>query len=223
MIARNLLLTAGLLCLPLAGKAHYLWIESETPTEARVYFGEFVEDVREKAGGRLDEREKLEGKLAVADKATALKFEKKPDHFAVKLEQPSGWLLVQDLADGVKDWTKSDIGIVKPMFYARAAVANKPAPAKSALLLDILPTGQDANQLRVVFKDQPLANAKVLVSAPNLWMQELKTDDAGQVKISTPFPGRYVIEVIHKERTPGEFEGKAYEAIRHRATYSQVY
>lgn len=223
MIARNLLLTAGILCLPLAGKAHYLWIESEKPTEARVYFGEFVEAVREKAGGRLDEREKLEGKLALADKSTPLKFDKQPDHFAVKLDQPTGWLLVQDLTDGVKDWTKSDIGIVKPMFYARAAVANKPTPAKPALLLDILPVGEDPNQLRVVFKDQPLAKAKVLVSAPNLWMQELQTDEAGHVKISTPFPGRYVIEVIHKERTPGEFEGKAYEAIRHRATYSQVY
>ena len=223
MITRPLLLAAGLLCLPLVGKAHYLWIESETPTEARVYFGEFIEDVREIAGGRLDEREKLTGKQVAGDKTTPLAFEKKADHFAVKLDAPTGWLLVQDVADGVKDWTKSEIGIVKPMFYARAAVANKPAPAKPALLLDILPTGTDANELRVVFKEQPLPNAKVIVAAPNLWMQELKTDEKGVVKISTPFPGRYVVEVIHKERTPGEFEGKPYEAIRHRVTYSQKY
>ena len=32
------------------------------------------------------------------------------------------------------------------------------------------------------------------------------------------WPGRYVLEMIHVEKTPGEFEGTAYEALRHRST-----
>lgn len=214
----------GLLCVPLVARAHYLWIESDTPSDARVYFGEIAEGVREKAGGRLDERDAIQGRLERADQsASPIALSKKADHFAIGSQEGTGWLLVQDLAGEVKDWTKSDIGIVKPMFYARAAIANKLTPAQPSLALDILPDPTNPKTLRVYFKQQPLPNAKVLVYAPNQWMQELQADASGDVKISTPWPGRYVLDVIYKERVPGEFQGKQYEAIRHRVTFSLTY
>lgn len=213
------------LCLPpLWAQAHYLWIESPTADEARVYFGEFNEGVREKAGGRLDERDAREGWLIKPDGTReALSFTKKEDHFAVHPPAKNGWLLVQDLTNEVKDWTSSDIGIVKPMFYARAAVAGKLEAAEPTLALDLIPDAKDAHVLRVFFQKKPLAKAKVMVHAPNQWSQELQANDAGEVTIATPWPGRYVIEVIHKEREEGTFAGQAYEAVRHRVTFSHVY
>jgi hypothetical protein len=34
--------------------AHYLWIEPDAARHARLYFGEYQENLREKSGGRLD-------------------------------------------------------------------------------------------------------------------------------------------------------------------------
>lgn len=222
-MTKHLLTICALAFWPVLSHAHYLWIESEEGEPARISFGEFNEGVREKAGGRLDERAALEGR-AVRDGGAVepLRFEKKADHFSAKVTG-AGWLLVEDLTCEVKDWTASDIGIVKPKFYARAAIEGALTPAEPALALDILPVGQDARTLRVLFKGKPLAKAKVMVHAPNQWSQELATNEIGELTIKTPWPGRYVVEVIHKERVAGEFEGKAYEAVRHRVTFSHVY
>ena len=223
-LQRSLLPLLGLICLPLAARAHYLWIESDSPAESRVYFGEVAEGVREKAGGRLDERDATQAQLEQEGKAaTPLSLAKKDDHFLISAKDATGWIVVQDLTSPVKDWTKSDIGIVKPMFYARAAVANKPTAAKPTLTLDVIADPAKPQEVQVFFKQQPLPKAKVLVSAPNSWTKELEADDSGKVTIATPWPGRYVVEVIYKERVPGEFQGTKYEAIRHRATLTHSY
>ncbi|HWL54722.1 MAG TPA: hypothetical protein VNQ90_19935 [Chthoniobacteraceae bacterium] len=220
----RLLSAIALLSLSVCVQAHYLWIESDHEGEARIYFGEYNEGVKEKAGGRLDERDRMEGQLVAPDQAASpLRLVKKADHFVARTGK-SGWLLVSDVTNEVKDWRKSDIGIVKPMFYARAAVGNQPLPdARPTLALDLIPDAAHPQNLRVYFNKKPLPKAKVIVTAPNLWMQELQCDQEGRVSISTPWPGRYVIEVIYKERKPGQFNGVAYEAIRHRVTYSQNY
>ncbi len=209
--------------LPLVGQAHYLWIESDGPAVARIYFGEFDQGLREKAGGRLDERDAIEGWLRQADgPSESLTFTKQRDCFSAH-PVSAGWIVVQDLTNEVKNWTANGIGIVKPMFYARAATDNRLAPAQPVTTLDIIPDRKQPQALRVFFKKQPLAKAKVMVHAPNEWSKELQTNANGEVTISTPWPGQYVIEVIHRELTPGKFEGNPYEAIRHRATFSHVY
>jgi hypothetical protein len=219
---RILALTLALVCSPALARAHYLWIESESDSEARIYFGEFNEGVRERAGGRLDERERLTGRVVDARGAHALALQKRTDHFAARLAGGTGWILADDLAGEVKDWRANDLGIVKPMFYARAAAANRVGPATPALALDILPVAEAPQSFQVFLRGRPLAGAKLFVYAPNLWMQELRADEQGRVAIATPWTGRYVLDVIHLERQPGEFQGRAYEAVRHRATYSFV-
>ena len=213
-----------LLSLPALARAHYVWIESESTRDVRIYFGEFNEGVREKAGGRLDERAALEAWLERAKPGSEpLRLTKRSDHFSAPLDHGAGWLLARDVASEVKDYRKSDLGIVKPMFYARAAVANHAStPARPSLELDILPVAGEPGSFQVYFAGQPLAKAKVLVYAPNLWMQELKTDSRGRLTPKTPWPGRYVLDVVHKEAKPGEFKGQHYDAVRHRMTYSFV-
>lgn len=221
-MTRSTLLALALLLSPALARAHYLWIESETDAEARVFYGEFNEGVREQAGGRLDERETLTARVEDAGGRRALALRKRADHFAARLERGPGWILADDLAGEVRDWRASDLGIVKPMFYARAAVANRVVAAQPALTLDILPVAGAGQAFQVFFRGRPLAGAKLLVYAPNQWMQELRADDAGRLAIATPWTGRYVLDVIHLEREPGAFRGQAYEAVRHRATYSFV-
>lgn len=212
----------ALLSLPALARAHYVWIESDSPTAARLYFGEYNEGVREKAGGRLDERAALEAWLEQPDgRKQALDLVKNPDHFSAS-SSGAGWLLAVDRASEVKDYRKQEIGIVKPMFYARAALGNKPSSARPSLELDILPVPGKPGSLGVFFAGKPLAGAKVHVYAPNLWMQELKSDENGRLTPLTPWPGRYVLDVIHKQAKPGKFKGQPYEAIRHRMTYSFV-
>src|SRR5688572_31009602 len=93
----NIIIVLCLLALPALAKAHYLWIESEA-REARVYFGEFNEGLREKAGGRLDERAALRAWLEPpTGPRRPLKLTKKSDHFAASSEQDSGWLVAEDL------------------------------------------------------------------------------------------------------------------------------
>jgi hypothetical protein len=219
------LLRAALLSLmlPAVAQAHYVWIESETNKEARLYFGEFNEGVREKAGGRLEERAALEAWAEFPqDAKQVLELLKRPDHFAVRLDKANGWVLAVDTKSEVKDYRKNRLGIVKPMFYARTAIGNQLAAAVPSLTLDILPVPGDAKAVQVFFAGRPLPNAKVSVYAPNLWMQELQADAQGKLTPSTPWPGRYVLDVIHEEAKPGEFNGKGYESLRHRMTLSFV-
>ncbi|NUN92812.1 MAG: DUF4198 domain-containing protein [Verrucomicrobiae bacterium] len=207
-----------------AAQAHFLWIESETPTEAKVYYGEFAEGLREKAGAKLEERGACRVFLDRAQQPESpLSCSKMEDHFLARFQSANGWILVQDLEGEVKDWRKHSLGIVKPVYYARAAVANRASAPHAKMTLDILPEANALQRLQVLFRDKPLPGAKVAVYAPNSWMRELRTDSEGRVTISTPWSGRYVVEVIHKENRRGEWRGKAYEAIRHRATFSHVY
>lgn len=225
MKATHLLRAAifSLLGVPALAQAHYVWIESETNAEARVYFGEYNEGVREKAGGRLEERAKLEAWSERSDQSRrSLELLERTDHYAVQLDEQAGWVLAIDAKSEVKDYRKHRLGIVRPMFYARTAIANQGAAARPTLQLDILPVPGDPKAVQVFFDGRPLAAAKVSVYAPNLWMQELQSDAQGKLTPATPWPGRYVLDVVHEEAKPGELNGQRYEAVRHRMTLSFV-
>ncbi|MGH8611840.1 MAG: hypothetical protein ACREYF_07295 [Gammaproteobacteria bacterium] len=213
-----LLMLSALLC-----RAHYLWIEPQGTGAIGVYFGEYQEGLKEQSGGRLDERAGLEGSQKGQGRSSeALHFEKKQDHFLTKIDPKAEWILVQDTANPVKDWSDFDIGIVKPMFYTRAAAADRLRPAAPVLTLDVLPVAGRVDEVQVFFRQAPLPKAKVFVYAPNQWLQDLKTDGSGKVRIQTPWPGRYVVDVVYNEPAPGEFKGAPYRSIRHRATLSFV-
>src|SRR5882672_4623995 len=74
--------TAALLSFGLIGSAaaHSIWVEREGDGRARIYFGEFDENLREASPGLLD-RLKPEAKVAGSDKA--LKVDKQAGFFAV--------------------------------------------------------------------------------------------------------------------------------------------
>ena len=210
------------------------------------YFGEFHEFLREETGGRLDEREGLNVWMVDSDgKKQAVKLEKKTNFFQalVKPEKPGRCNIVaNDLKTEVKDGTKSDsIGIMyKPMFYARTQflsfeagrVSEKEAEITDILDLDIIPITShldpvngtispkvgDEVVLQVLFKGQPLEKAKPFAYSPIGWVKELRTNPKGITRFTPLWAGTYVIDCVYLEKVSGQFNGKKYEGIRHRAT-----
>lgn len=212
-------LCTTLLSLAPATFAHYLWIERDGE-RVRVYFGE-VNEVREQSPGRLDEivAPRL---LAIAGDGTGreLPVERRRGSFAAAGARAAEGLVATEARYAVQDWTRSGIGVVKPMFYARASAwpARSQPPASAAMRLDVRPVSGTADAVEVLFDGKPLAAAKVVVHAPNGWDQEQKADEQGRASVSMPWRGQYVVEVVHEEAAAGEFEGKHFEAMRHRAT-----
>lgn len=198
--------------------AHYLWIE-RSGSNATVYFGEYEEAARERSPGRLDEIPGPMARSGVGPAAKTLALQKHANGFAFpSLTSTPQPLLVEETAVGVKDWSASGIGVVKPYFYARnqsqQVIASEPATT-----LDILPM-RERGLFRVYFQGQPLPKAAVKIVAPNTWAQEGRTDGEGLVRL--PLPGQYIVQVIHLEPGNGEYEGKTYQAKRHRATLTFV-
>ncbi|GAA5142385.1 hypothetical protein GCM10023213_28240 [Prosthecobacter algae] len=203
--------------------AHYLWIEAAADgLSAKIFFGEYQEDVREIKGGRLDEMIRRETFVTgTRGGKESVEAQTNQDHFLVSATSPVSGFLTQKLDYEVKDWRKSGIGIVKPMFYARAWVPGSALP-KPELKLDITPADKEGKSVLVSFNGQPLAKAKVNVHAPNLWSRELETNQDGTLAIPTPWSGSYVIEVIYLEKAAGSYQSIEYEALRHRSTFTVV-
>jgi hypothetical protein len=218
LLVAAFVLTGWAAVLPAA--AHYIWIERDETPHARLYFGEYQEQEREISGGRLDE---IKGPrtwlLDESGKRQEIKGARKANHFDLGvIPNRASPVIAEELGYDVQNWSKHNIGVVKPMFYARFSPLLRRAIPKPELMLDILPENGTPNSFTVYFRNAPLAKARVMVYAPNFWMQEHPTDENGNVKITTPWPGQYVLEVINVEKQSGEFQGQKFEAFRHRAT-----
>jgi hypothetical protein len=57
---------------------------------------------------------------------------------------------------------------------------------------------------------------------PPKWEKPLETDEQGQITVSTPWSGRYVLEVVYFEQKPGESAGQQFDRSRHISTLSFV-
>ncbi|HYG18620.1 MAG TPA: DUF4198 domain-containing protein [Ohtaekwangia sp.] len=214
--------------------AHYIWIElgsapqTGKSLEVRIYYGEFNEGVREISGGRLEELDGIVAWVIGPDgKQTKLNISIEEKYFKTSFvpDQPGQYLIqAVNTVRPVVDWSKFDIGVVRPVYYTTKEVAvgnakNTPPtfeiPGDAAV---VIASTREKNTFRILFKGQPLANAKVLFHAPNEWSKELKTDDKGLVSFTPIGSGQYIVECIYAEKVPGNFKGTAYEAIRHRGT-----
>lgn len=195
-------------------QAHYLWSEN-TVKGNLIYFGGVDENVRESSPGRVDEFANLSAKIQSQSGAiTERSLNKTPDGFvSAPAISANESLIGQDLLIPVKDLSAYKLGILKLNFYVRHVQIDRAFPA--ALDLDAVPTGQP-NQLKFTFKGAPLAKFKAKLIAPNGWINEIRTDEAGLLNIATPWRGNYVIEATYFEDVSGEFQGLKYQRIRHR-------
>ena len=196
-------------------QAHYLWIE---PSEggAKLYFGEAEAQLKEQSPGKLDN---IKGPQAFVIDANGAKaaapLARAEDHFTVSGKGTAVTAAEESLE--VRDLSKQGLGIAKPNYYART---GQPGGNTANLPLDVQARGENAFVL--LYRGQPVKGAKLDVIAPNTWMQEHTTDAQGIVRINTPWRGRYVLHVLHVDKTPGEFAGKKYDNARNHFTYTFV-
>lgn len=199
-----------------AVQAHYLWIESGD-TGARLYYGEAEVLLKEKSPGKLDN---IKGPHAFTVDAggtkTTAAITRMPEYLAIAGKAPA--VLATEESLEVRDLGKYGLGTAKSNYYARN---GQPASGIGAVLpLDVQAHG--ANAFTVLYRGQPLKDAKLEVIAPNTWMQEHTTDEHGVVHINTPWRGQYVLHLLHVDKTPGEFAGKKYDSLRNHFTYTFV-
>jgi uncharacterized GH25 family protein len=201
-----------MLAVSAAAHAHYVWLERDATGPVRAYFGEWENDKIEKSGAALD---RIASPLAFAgDARQALKIDRRADHLEIQASSAEDVVLVESGLAPRED--KQAGGKTKTVFYAK----NGRSSTQAKLDLDFVPAAANANQFTLMLRGAPLAKTEIKVYGPPKWEKSFKTDDKGQVTIATPWAGRYVMEVIHIEPTPGEAAGEKYDRLRHVSTLS---
>lgn len=190
--------------------AHSIWVEREGDG-ARIYFGEFEENLREGSPGLLD-RLKPEAKAASSEKP--LKLDKQATFFAVAAQLgKDDSIVVENVAITERRGDKPTKVLTR--LGARHVVDYKElAPLNT---LDILPAGSPG-LFKVFYQGKPLAKAKAELIAESGWKREFKTDEEGVFKATLPWRGGYVIEVTHTDATPGKLGEEAYDSARSAST-----
>ncbi len=241
---------ALLFAFPLARstEAHVIWIETNPKGEpgkehkVELYFGEPHQFRREEAGGLLDRHDEVEA-WAIGLKGEKIKidFKKGVNLFSgIITPQKAGkhHILAKSLGGAPRDNIRS-------LFFARAQffsfqkgrVREREEEIKEQMELDILPVTRSLDPLlgsiapkagsefvvRVIFKGNALTGQEVQAHGPNGWIKELQSTDSWGVTSFVPlWPGLYVVQVMHDEKSVGEFQGKRYELLNRRATLSFI-
>jgi len=218
--------------------AHYMWIEA-SPTlklgqeqTVKIFYGEFENKLLEESGKRLDEVAGLEAwMIDPSGKKESMRLEQQQNHYVTKVIptlKGKYEVLVVNTVRSVVDWTAYDLGIIKPTYYSCFVfnVGEKDHAAPSirndlALMIvtEAIKFSMDKEvKLNAFYKGKEIKKAKLMVYAPNGWMKELERNEKGVYSFIPLEKGQYVIETIYKEKIPGVYQDKNYEAIRHRAT-----
>lgn len=227
MIGKTLLTAAvafGALAAGTPAAAHQIWIEQQNGA-AKLYFGEFGENLREASPGLLDRFATLSGFVTSATGERALTSAKGTDGFALSAAAGKGEALaVEDAAYPVikrKDGDKE----IHMAWTPGARFAADFAKQTPKLALDLTPTGAsvaEGVQVALTFKGQPLPKTKVEIVAASGWSQAHRTDDQGLFTVFLPWKGAYVVEVSHSDKTPGTRNGETYDVANYATTLTLV-
>jgi uncharacterized GH25 family protein len=188
--------------------AHALWLEGGHGG-AKLYFGEYAENLRETSPGRLDSI--VEPEATIIDQTGTAKRvspTRENTHFSL----PAGaTILIQARRQPIRE-PQGDAPAPSPRRFLYARLGSG-----GSLPLDLQENGK---QLRLTYMGEPVPKAEVVVIAPNGWEKHLRTDEKGEVSFSPPEPGLYVVEAKYELSNPGEFEGKAYAIESHKVVLS---
>lgn len=190
--------------------AHSIWVEREGDG-ARIYFGEFDENLREGSPGLLD-RLKPEAKVAGSDKA--LKLDKQATFFAVAGPFGKDDSIVAETVAVSERRGDKPTKVLNRLGARYVADFKEQAPVNT---LDIVPAGKPG-VFKVFYQGKPLAKAKAELIAESGWKRDFKTDEQGVFETTLPWRGGYVIEVAHTDATPGKLGEEAYDSSRSAST-----
>lgn len=208
----SMLFVTAMVTVTSSALAHQLWLERDGET-ARLYFGEPVENVRERSGALLD---RITGaRVFASDPAVALPLTRREDHIAAAL--PAGTRDIRMIEDSIAPFGRPGApDRLRAVMLAREGRSE----TRAAMDLELVPVTAGGNDFVLMLRGQPLPRAEVTVVAPPRWERKLRTDAQGRVSFETPWAGRYVAEAIHTENTPGGDGDGAYARLRYVSTLS---
>jgi hypothetical protein len=196
------LIASGSLILALSTPihAHYVWLERDGDGPARAYFGEWIDDIREKTGGLLDRFKAPRAFLGTSNDLLPVK--RNDNNLEINVKGRGDVRFVDNSVPPREDKEKG--GITKTIYYAKAGRAETVAK----LDLELVPTTANGNTFVLLFFSAPLPKAELTIIGPSKWEKPLVTDEQGRVVLPTPWAGRYVLEVTHFDEKAGGGEEK---------------
>lgn len=193
-------------------RAHYVWLERDGDGPARVYLGEWIDDIREKTGGMLDRIKAPRVFLGASTEPLPVK--RNENNLEIDVKGRGDVRLAEDTMPPREDKEKG--GATKTIYYAKAGRAETAAK----LDLELAPTVSNGNTFVLVFFGSPLAKAEVTIIGPSKWQKPLTTSDKGQITLPTPWAGRYVLEVTHFDDKAGGSGNEKFHRTRHISSLS---
>jgi hypothetical protein len=194
--------------------AHFVWLERDGEGPARAYFGEWIDDIREKTGGLLDRFKAPRAFLGTSSELLPVK--RNENNLEINAKGRGDVRFVDSSVPPREDKEKG--GATKTIYYAKAGRAETAAK----LDLELVPTTANSNTFVLLFFGAPLPKAELTIIGPSKWEKPLVTDEQGRVTLPTPWAGRYVLEVTHFEEKAGGSGEEQFHRTRHISSLSFV-
>lgn len=202
-----------------SAQAHQVWLEQDAKT-ARLYFGEFGENLRETSPGLLDKFVKPTATLSNAKGEQPLTLTKAGKSFQLSARAGKNEsLYAEEATYPVIEQKEGDKVKSRLIWTPAARLVTSSAAVEPKLTLDIVPTGK-AGEFKVTYKGQPLPKTAVTIITQSGWGKEAHADEQGLVHFDTPWQGTYVLEAKHTDKTAGERAGQAYDTASYVTTLS---
>ncbi|MCZ2496966.1 DUF4198 domain-containing protein [Xylophilus sp. Kf1] len=192
--------------------AHQVWIEQDA-TGARLFFGEYGENLREVSPGLLDKFGKPVARKISAQGVQQADVTRTAAAFTIPLRAaPGESLIAEDATYPMWDLKGSGQG-GRGMYLPAARLVTDLSAQAPQLALDLVPTGsatEESAVLQAFFQGQPLPKAKVEVVTASGWQQTLHTDADGKVAVRMPWKGTYVLELEHTGPAGSRADGEKF-------------
>ncbi len=223
-------LSIALLFLSINSFAHAIWIETKAngkkgqSQEVNIYFGEYADNERDSVATWFSNLRDVKLLLVLPDGTKQpLNLEAAVNHYTSSFTPTKDGVYALSIVHTVADV----YGNAKIEYYASASVSvnsDDLSPLKGATLLAIQPKRIDARvhqpvSLAVFNNAVFLPKAKVVIASPDGWTKTIYADDTGTITFTPVTTGRYMIEAIRSDKTPGTHGGKPYNAVTHLVTY----
>ena len=211
-MARLIIGVISLLALSENAPAHFVWLERDGDGPARAYFGEWIDDIREKTGGLLDRFKAPRVFVGANNEPLQVKRNENNLEFAAK---GLGDVRFVDSSVPPRE-DKEKGGATKTIYYAKHGRSETVAK----LDLELVPTDTNGNTFVLVFLGAPLAKAELTIIGPPKWEKPLVTDEQGRITLPMPWAGPYVLEITHFDEKPGGSGEEKFTRTRHISSLS---
>ncbi|PRM88788.1 hypothetical protein CJ671_08415 [Aliarcobacter cryaerophilus] len=191
-----------------SGTAHEIWIEKDKKNEANIFFGEFADGKKE--GAKFLDRLKLD---TFYPKDIVKDIKKEDNSVFLTLSKDSDLVLVEV---GEPRLNKNTQVTARKISYAKTGRTNTDVLAN----FDLVPLEKNSNTFKLLFDKKPMPKTKVTVVSPTKWEKSFYTNEQGEVTISTPWIGTYLLEASFEDNTKGELNGKAFDKTIYAITHT---